>query len=108
VPKSIAKRLTVPVVVNALNIAAMRECVLRGTDELGGALYVRRGVDGEIFDLNFAGSLSKIARTLEVGDTVERMLRDGDAVVMNRQPSLHKVSDKRSSPSVHARSLWSM
>ena len=91
-PKSIAMRLTVPVTVNALNIAAMRECVLRGTDGLGGALYVRRAADGESFDLNFAGSLSKIASTLEVGDTVERMLRDGDAVVMNRQPSLHKVS----------------
>lgn len=29
---------------------------------------------------------------LQVGDTVERHLRDGDIVLFNRQPSLHRMS----------------
>ena len=32
------------------------------------------------------------AETLKVGDTVERHLVDGDVVLFNRQPSLHKLS----------------
>ncbi len=30
--------------------------------------------------------------TLKVGDIVERHLQDGDIVLFNRQPSLHKLS----------------
>ena len=51
-----------------------------GPHELGGALYVIRKSDGEMFDLQFAGSLSTIASQLRVGDTVERMLENGDLV----------------------------
>ena len=29
---------------------------------------------------------------VQVGDTVERHLRDGDIVLFNRQPSLHRMS----------------
>ncbi len=29
---------------------------------------------------------------MQVGDTVERHLRDGDIVLFNRQPSLHRMS----------------
>lgn len=34
----------------------------------------------------------QIARNLAVGDVVERHLLDGDIVLFNRQPSLHKMS----------------
>jgi DNA-directed RNA polymerase III subunit RPC1 len=34
----------------------------------------------------------KIADELAVGDIVERHISDGDAVLFNRQPSLHRVS----------------
>jgi len=91
VPTSMAMRLTMPVCVTSLNIDEMQRAVMKGPDELGGALYVLRK-DGERFDLMYAGSLAKVAARLQVGDTVERMLRDGDWVVMNRQPSLHKNS----------------
>ena len=30
--------------------------------------------------------------TLKNGDIVERHLRDGDIVIFNRQPSLHRIS----------------
>ena len=38
------------------------------------------------------GSRSSKETILEVGATVERFLKDGDIVILNRQPSLHKNS----------------
>lgn len=34
----------------------------------------------------------KIKVQLKIGDIVERHLRDGDIVIFNRQPSLHRIS----------------
>ena len=34
----------------------------------------------------------RVASELKVGDVVERHLKDGDVVLFNRQPSLHKLS----------------
>ena len=33
-----------------------------------------------------------VANDLKIGDIVERHLQDGDCVLFNRQPSLHRVS----------------
>ena len=41
--------------------------------------------------LNY-GDRNAVARDLKVGDVVERHMRDGDVVLFNRQPSLHKLS----------------
>lgn len=90
VPLSIAMRLTYPERVTPHNLAQMRRAVGVGPDALGGALYVER-TDGERFDLAFV-SLAATSAKLRVGDVVDRMLRDDDIVVMNRQPSLHKMS----------------
>lgn len=38
-----------------------------------------------------AGS-NKFKIKLNIGDVVERHLRDGDIVIFNRQPSLHRIS----------------
>lgn len=38
------------------------------------------------------GNRELIAKNLQAGDIVERHLDDGDVVLFNRQPSLHKVS----------------
>ncbi|MDI6721421.1 MAG: DNA-directed RNA polymerase subunit A', partial [Candidatus Aenigmarchaeota archaeon] len=55
-----------------------------------GANYVVRtdGVRKKITDENNKDIMNEI----DVGYTVERHLKDGDIVVMNRQPSLHRVS----------------
>jgi len=90
VPLSIAMRLTYPERVTLHNLDDMRAAVRLGPYVLGGALYVTRR-DGERFDLSFV-SLAVVAGKLHVGDVVDRMLRDNDIVVMNRQPSLHKMS----------------
>ena len=38
------------------------------------------------------GNRERIAKDLKYGDIVERHLIDGDVVLFNRQPSLHKLS----------------
>jgi len=38
------------------------------------------------------GDRNTVARNLQIGDVVERHLRDGDVCLFNRQPSLHKMS----------------
>ncbi len=42
--------------------------------------------------LKFPGMREELAQKLRVGDVVERHIRDGDIVLFNRQPSLHKLS----------------
>jgi len=39
-----------------------------------------------------ADNLETVADMIEPGYTVERQLRDGDVVLFNRQPSLHRMS----------------
>jgi len=38
------------------------------------------------------GDRRKVAAELKIGDIVERHMEDGDVVLFNRQPSLHKMS----------------
>lgn len=86
VPQSIAMRLSIPERVTRFNRAELQACIERGAHELGGALYVIRA-DETRYDLQYCTRVQ-----LNIGDTVERMLRDGDHVVMNRQPTLHRMS----------------
>ena len=74
--------------VTHFNRDRMMEKVTRGSEQIGGALYIRNKSDASLFDLKYAGSLKKAAANLRVGDTVERMLEDGDLVAVNRQPSV--------------------
>lgn len=38
------------------------------------------------------GNRERIAQEIRLGDTIERHMMDGDIVLFNRQPSLHKLS----------------
>ena len=60
-----------------------------------GAKYIVRE-DGQRLDLRFLKKDSD--RHLEMGYKVERHLVDGDYVLFNRQPSLHKMSMMVGSP----------
>jgi DNA-directed RNA polymerase subunit A' len=91
VPIDVAKQLTVPVRLNYLNIEEMRRLVVNGPDNYPGALYVVRP-DGKRVRLEFVTEREKIAEVLQPGFIVERHLMDGDTVVFNRQPSLHRMS----------------
>jgi len=91
VPLEIAKKLSVPEKVTHWNIEEMRELVKNGPDNYPGALYIVRP-DGKRVRLEFVIDREKIAESLEPGFIVERHLRDGDVVIFNRQPSLHRMS----------------
>lgn len=89
VPRSIARTLTYPETVTPYNIHDLHEVVQRGPNEHPGAKYVIRS-DGTRIDLRHHRRAGAI--TLEYGWKVERHLRDGDYIIFNRQPSLHKES----------------
>ncbi|MHC1610922.1 MAG: DNA-directed RNA polymerase subunit A' [Candidatus Methanospirareceae archaeon] len=89
VPEAIAKELTITVNVTERNLEVMRETVRRGRKHPG-VNYVRRS-DGrkvKVTDKNY----ETLAEELEIGWKVERHLQDGDIVLFNRQPSLHRLS----------------
>jgi DNA-directed RNA polymerase beta' subunit len=85
VPMSIATNLTFPVIVTKLNIQELNMYVRNGTKHPG-AKSVVKGVNGRRYCLAYA------TPQLEYGDTVNRHMIDGDVVLFNRQPSLHKMS----------------
>ncbi len=91
VPIEIAKVLTVPVRVNEINIEEMKKLVLAGPNNYPGVKYVRRP-DGTKVDLRFVSDLEAFAEAVTPGYVVERYLMDGDIVLFNRQPSLHRIS----------------
>ncbi|MBI2076463.1 MAG: DNA-directed RNA polymerase subunit A' [Candidatus Aenigmarchaeota archaeon] len=90
VPLEIAQELTVPVKVNKNNIAYMKKLVLNGADIHPGANYIVRsdGIRKKITNEN----KKEIAEELDVGYVVEKHIEDGDITIMNRQPSLHRMS----------------
>jgi len=93
VPESIARNLTFSETVTAFNRNVLQKYVDHGPDPPNlhdvGAKFVVKGHLGkeQRKDLRFAKEVQ-----LEIGDTVERHLMDGDYVVFNRQPTLHRMS----------------
>jgi len=91
VPIEIAMQLTVPEKVTEWNIERLKQYVRNGPDKYPGAKYVIRP-DGKRIRLKFAQDLEEVAAAIEPGFVVERHLIDGDIVLFNRQPSLHRMS----------------
>jgi DNA-directed RNA polymerase III subunit RPC1 len=77
--------------VSRYNKKKLQERVRNGPLVHPGANLIRMGDGGFVKSLTF-GDREKIAKTLREGDVVERHMEDGDVVLFNRQPSLHKVS----------------
>jgi len=91
VPVHIAKIMTYPERVSRYNIEKLRVRVRNGPDVHPGANLIRSGQGGFTKSLAF-GNRDKAAEMLRIGDTVERHMEDGDVVLFNRQPSLHRLS----------------
>ncbi|MHA1377822.1 MAG: DNA-directed RNA polymerase subunit A' [Candidatus Helarchaeota archaeon] len=91
VPYIIAEILTIPERVTEWNIEEMKKLVIRGPKKHPGANYVIRA-DGRRIDLRFVKNKEAVADTLEPGFIIERHLKNGDVVLFNRQPSLHRLS----------------
>ena len=92
VPKEIAMVLTYPLKVTPENIEEARRYILNGPYKWPGATYLVKARTKTKIDLRYHKNHKQLAETLEVGDVVERHLLDGDIVLFNRQPSLHRMS----------------
>jgi DNA-directed RNA polymerase II subunit RPB1 len=88
VPEEIAMNLTFPEVVTSYNRDRLMAAIKNGPDKYPGAKNVFKKDEGKAFRLGF------VNRDLDIqeGDIVHRHLVDGDVVLFNRQPSLHKAS----------------
>eukprot|EP00949_MAST-11_sp_MAST-11-sp1_P004746 g4746.t1 len=89
VPKSIAKNLTVRETVTPFNLKRLQQLVANGHDYHPGANKILRPNGTEI-QLDKVDNRNDIE--LATGWVLERHLDDGDVVLFNRQPSLHKMS----------------
>ena len=95
VPTFAARELTVPVVVTKNNIETLRELVKRGPAPVSelykpGVNYVIRQDSRRIRVTE--RNAETVAEGVEINYVVERHLMDGDVVLFNRQPSLHRMS----------------
>lgn len=90
VPEDMAKIFTYPCVVNAINMEYMKRLIMNGPKKHPGANYVQYP-DGTTMFINDKNK-KLISNELKFGDIVERHLIDGDSVLFNRQPSLHRLS----------------
>mgnify|MGYP000149051844 CR=1 FL=1 len=86
--------LTFPEVVTPNNIEFLRKLVNNGMDQYPGANYVfklsKRETGRRVLPIQLR--YQKGAVELQYGDVVERHMLDGDIVLLNRQPTLHKQS----------------
>lgn len=89
VPEHVAMTLTRTELVCPVNFQAMLECVRRGPGVPGGAKEVITK-EGKVVRLDMMLDRSRLR--LAYGDRVSRHLRNGDPILFNRQPSLHKLS----------------
>ena len=88
VPLKIAKNITKPVIVNNANKKFLLALIKNGPDKHPGAKILEKK-NGDNLSLRYA-DLESI--NLENGDIVHRHMMNGDAVLFNRQPTLHRMS----------------
>ena len=88
VPKKVAMNITYPVTVNKRNKQFLTTLILNGPDKYPGAKILERA-SGDSISLRYT---DRESIELMDGDVVHRHLMDGDAVLFNRQPTLHRMS----------------
>ena len=88
IPQKIAMNLTFPEKVTSFNIHKLYKLIQNGPDVYPGAKTIQRN-DGRTISLKHLNT-----KSIELfdGDVVNRHLMDGDVVLFNRQPSLHRMS----------------
>ena len=88
VPFDIASKLTVPFYVTLWNIDKARELLSRAAYPMILNLISTDGKRKRVIDTN----REDLLKEMKPGDILERQLVDGDIVLFNRQPSLHRMS----------------
>ena len=89
VPEEIARNLTFPEIVTNYNRDRLMSYVRNGPSKYPGAKSIYIKSDNRPINLKF---INPETIDLKSGDVVHRHLIDGDVVLFNRQPSLHKAS----------------
>lgn len=103
VPLVFAKRLTFPEPVTRFNVEGLKQAVMNGPDTYPGASHVEMEdgslVSLEVLNVDARRSLAEQLLTPSIkrefsanNKKVFRHICDGDSVIMNRQPTLHKPS----------------
>ena len=92
IPVEVAKILTFPECVNNANRKMLQQLVVNGGDTHPGANFIQPRSSTEAKKFLRYGNRRQMAEELQNGDVVERHLKDGDIVLFNRQPSLHRLS----------------
>lgn len=85
IPEIVAKELTIPEHVTSLNIKTVKDLIKEGKVN-----YVTRP-DGRKIKVTEENKKDLI-ENISTGWVIDRQLKDGDIVLFNRQPSLHRVS----------------
>ena len=88
VPLKVAKNITFPEVVNKRNKKFLTKLVLNGPDIYPGAKILEKKT-GDSISLKY---VDRESLDLNLGDIVHRHMLDGDPVLFNRQPTLHRMS----------------
>ena len=88
VPKKIAMNITFPTCVNDRNKSFLTKLVQNGPSKYPGANVLDRK-SGESISLKY---VDRNTLVLNNGDIVHRHMIDGDPVLFNRQPTLHRMS----------------
>ncbi|KAJ5884826.1 DNA-directed RNA polymerase III subunit RPC1 [Penicillium taxi] len=91
VPELVAMNMTYPEVVTRYNKEKLQGRILNSTKKWPGANFLLKKGSTMKMSLKF-GNPRQMANNLQEGDMVERHIEDGDIVLFNRQPSLHKLS----------------
>ena len=89
VPMKVAMNLTFPEIVTKFNCDRLYAMVQNGPDKYPGAKSVERA--GGVRTISLKHVDTKKIQIYE-GDTVHRHMLDGDPILFNRQPSLHRMS----------------
>lgn len=88
VPEKIAMNLTRPERVTPMNKKQLYKWIQNGPLKYPGAKTIRKA-DGRIISLRHVNTKELVLRD---GDIVNRHLMDGDIILFNRQPTLHRMS----------------
>ncbi|MGI0100447.1 MAG: DNA-directed RNA polymerase subunit A' [Candidatus Micrarchaeaceae archaeon] len=88
IPMRIAENLTVPIYVTQWNIEHARKYVESKEYPTVLNVITREGIRKRLTEVN----REEILKTLQSGYIIERQLVDGDIGLMNRQPTLHRLS----------------
>lgn len=88
VPKEVAEKLTVPFYVTIWNLEKAKEMLTRTEYPVILNLISVDGKRKRVIDVN----REELLKDIKPGDILERQLVNGDIVLFNRQPSLHRMS----------------